>query len=146
MFIFLPHDLPPYSSRENSICHPSPQRDQRGVKWTCIYFIAINVTTTISTARNARTQGEIQTHSMAAVNCTQRRPLTIAKCIAWHVHSGEPNMPNRERWGGDLKFHHNTFKSTFQSLPDVQIQFRNKFSLSTFQDEFKFHSFEAMQG
>ena len=50
-------------------------------------------------ARNARTQSQIQTHSMAAVNCTRRRPLTIAKCIAWHVHSGEPNMPNRERWG-----------------------------------------------
>ena len=42
----------------------------------------------------------IQTHSMAAVNCTQRRSLlAIAKCIAWHVHSGEPNMPNRERSG-----------------------------------------------
>ena len=39
-----------------------------------------------------------------------------------------------------------TFKSTFQSIPDVQIQFRDKFSLSTFQGEFKFHSFKAMKG
>ena len=51
-----------------------------------------------------RTQLETHEHkvkfkrkSIAAVNCTRRRPLTIAKCIAWHVRSGDQNMPNRER-------------------------------------------------
>ena len=38
-----------------------------------------------------------------------------------------------------------TFISTFYSLHSVKIQFRDKFSVSTFQGEFKCHSFKAMQ-
>ena len=37
------------------------------------------------------------------------------------------------------------FLSTFYSLPSVEIQFQDKFSVSTFQGEFKCHSFKAMQ-
>ena len=62
---------------------------------------------------------------------------------AEHAQSRAMGLCNHQN---NLKFHHNTFKSTFQSLPDVQIQFRDKFSLSTFQGEFKFYSFKAMQG
>ena len=31
------------------------------------------------------------------------------------------------------------------SLPSVEIQFRDNFSVSTFQGEFKYHSFKARQ-
>ena len=39
------------------------------------------------------------TRGKYGVNCTCRRPLTIAKYIAWRVRSRELNMPNHERSG-----------------------------------------------
>ena len=64
---------------------------------------------------------------------------------AEHAESQAMGLCNHQN---KLKFHHNTytFKSAFQSLPDVQIQFRDKFSLSTFRGDFKFHTFKAIQG
>ena len=44
-----------------------------------------------------------------------------------------------------LFMHLYIFLSTFYSLPSVEIQFQDKFSVSTFQGEFKYHSFKARQ-
>ena len=87
-----------------------------------------------NTAWNVRTQSLIQTHSMAAVNCTRRRRLiAIAKCIAWHVHSGEPNMPNRERCGCA------TTKTTFKNITIIPSnQHFKAFPMSKFNSETSF--------
>ena len=69
---------------------------------------------------------------------------SMACALGWSEHA-EPRAIGFCNHQNKFKFHQNTFKSTFQSLPDVQIQFRDKFSLSTFQGEFKFHSFKAMK-
>ena len=141
----------PIQNSNDDLKTPLDARWCRATNAKCITYLARGLYRPIL----RRTQLETHEHkvkfkrkSIAAVNCTRRRPLTIAKRIAWHVRSGEPNIPSDGvvQPPNNLKFHHNTFKSTFQSLPDVQIQFPDKFSLSTFQGEFKFYSFKAMQG
>ena len=88
---------------------------------------------------------------MAAVNWTRRRPFNDRKMHSMARALGRAEHAELRAMGvcnhqNKLKLHHNTFKSTFQSLPDVQIQFRDKFSLSTFRGEFKFHIFKPIQG
>ena len=82
-------------------------------------------------------------HDAGRYNDCKMHSMALALGRAEHAKSRATGLCNHQN---NLKFHHNTFKSTFQSLTDVQIQFRDKFSLSTFQGEFKFHSFKAMHG
>ena len=81
-------------------------------------------------------------HTMAAVNDRKMHSMACALGRAEHAEPRAIGFCNHQN---KFKFHQNTFKSTFQSLPDVEIQFRDKFSLSTFQGEFKNHTFTAMQ-
>ena len=82
-------------------------------------------------------------HSMAAANDRKMHSMACALGRAEHAEPRAIGFCNHQN---KLKFHQNTIKSTFQSLPDVEIQFRDKFSLSTFRGKFKNHTFTAMQG
>jgi hypothetical protein len=86
-------------------------------------------------------------HTTLAVNGNYNdRKMHSMACALGRAEHAESRAMGLCKHQNNLKFHHNTFKSTFQSLPDVQIQFRDKFSLSTFQGEFKIYTFKAMQG
>ena len=66
------------------------------------------------------------------IKCIPWRPLTIVKCIAWHVRSGEQYMPNRERSGSATT----KTNSNFTKIPSNQHV--KAFPMSKFNSETSF--------
>ena len=67
-------------------------------------------------------------------------------CALGKSEHAEPKVIGLRNHQNKLKFSPNYFKINISKPPNVQIQFWDKFSSSTFRVEFKYHTFKAMQG